>query len=411
MHLNKPKIRWPIDIHTQEVEGQHVIILNCPVGIAKEPLVLIASVGPLLGKFEGNETVEEIANAFSQQGATPELVLELAKLLDTHLFLESPNFYAREKEVKRKFKESDFREAALAGLSYPKDAAVLEVEIDKYLALGKSIQVKSKKPLRCLVAPHIDYRRGGAAYGKAYSPIKNEEHDLYILIGTSHKYSDLMFHLSRKDFGSPLGTLKCDKEFIDTLATKYGTERSFRDELLHKQEHSLELQLPFLKKQLSEAVIAPILVGNFYKMLSSPNKPQQIEEYESFVEALCYAIDSKTSEGKSVCFIAGVDMAHVGQEFGDTNKLSEKFMDEVRERDQVYIEAINKQNKEMMFEHIKEDGDARRICGFPTMYTVLDVFERLGINCNSQVFDYSQAVNYKKDCAVTFSSIGMYELD
>ena len=409
MHLQKPKIRWPIDIHTQEVEGQLVIILNCPIGISKEPLVLIAGVGPLLGQFEGNKTVEEIANEFSQHGASPELVLELAKLLDTHLFLESPSFFAAEQENKKKFAESNFREPALAGFSYPSDAGILELEIDKYLALGQSVQVKSKKPLKCLVAPHIDYRRGGTAYGKAYAPLKSEKHDLYILIGTSHKYSNLTFHLCKKDFRSPLGTLKCDKEFMDELASKYGVERSYKDELLHKKEHSLELQLPFLKRQIADAIIAPILVGSFYKILSSGQKPQETEEYESFVEALCYSLDKNTSQGKSICFIAGVDMAHIGQEFGDTGNLSQKFMDKVRERDNTYIEAINTQNKDLMFEHIKEDMDARRICGFPTMYTILDVFERLGINCDSQIFDYSQAVNYDKDCAVTFSSIGMYE--
>lgn len=409
MHINKPKLRWPINVNTHLIDGQHVIVLSCPIGVCSQPLALNAAIGPILAKFEGKETVEEIANLYSQQGATPELVLELAKLLDQNLFLESPSFYAAEKSVINNFKVSSVRESALAGLTYPANPEILTKEIDSFLKHGSILKFRDDLKLACLVAPHIDYKRGGSAYGKAYSAIKNLSHDLYILIGTSHKYSKLTFHLTKKDFNSPLGTLKCDKHFITSIAEKHGIERSFENEFLHKNEHSLELQLPFLKRQITIPKIAPILVGSFYKFLQSKVNPQDDEEYESFINALCESVENKRAEGNSLCFIAGVDMAHIGQEFGDSKRLSPEFLVEVKHQDQIYLDTILSQDKQSLFEHIKHDNDARRICGFPTMYTILDIMDRLNIKCESQVFDYNQAVNYERDCAVSFASIGMYE--
>jgi hypothetical protein len=42
------------------------------------------------------------------------------------------------------------------------------------------------------------------------------------------------------------------------------------------------------------------------------------------------------------------------------------------------------------------------------MYTVLDVFDRLGITYKTEIFDYRQAVDYKTECAVTFAGAGLY---
>lgn len=101
-------------------------------------------------------------------------------------------------------------------------------------------------------------------------------------------------------------------------------------------------------------------------------------------------------------------MAHVGRHFGDEKSLTPRFMEEVGKRDQQYLQAICSNDKEALFEHIAEDSDARKICGFPTMYTILDVSERLGWKLSSKIFDYQQAVHYKTDCAVTFAGMGMF---
>jgi AmmeMemoRadiSam system protein B len=404
-----PKLRWPIDIRMEHLEGQQVLLLTCPLGISPQPLVLVPGVGPILSRFEGTLSIDEITEQFAPYGIKLELVRELASLLDKHLFLANANFFAAEKNQKDQFLAAEVRPAALAGAGYSAVPEELTKEIEKYLAYANGMNSTPSGQMTGLVSPHIDYRRGGISYGLTYSHLQPHDHDLYVLIGTSHQYSKRMFHLTRKTFLTPLGNLPTDAGLVDTIATSYGVERSFADEFLHRREHSLELQLPFIHHLKKTPKVLPILVGSFHHLLNSGKLPNANEEYDAFACALTAALKTRIQAGQRICFIAGVDMAHVGQSFGDKEKLSPEFMHHVQERDKIYLDSITEHAKEKMFAHIAEDEDSRRICGFPTMYTVLDVLERLGTRYSTKVFDYRQAVDYSRECAVTFAGIGLYD--
>jgi len=403
-----PKLRWPVDIRLERVQSQEVLILLCPLGVSKAPLALTPAIAPVISCFEGNLSFQEILNRFSNQGLTEEILRQLIELLDQHLFLATPRFFAAQKQMHDEFSSASVREAALAGLSYSDSKAKLETEIDTYFANGKTV-LKARTDSMCgVMAPHIDYRRGSMCYGITYNHLKQEEHNLYILIGTSHQYSRHMFHLSAKDFNTPLGKLSCDREFVNKLAEEYGKDRSFADEILHKKEHSLELQTPFLKRLKVNPTIVPILVGSFHHIIHAAKAPEQFEEYDRFASSLTNCVRSFIKQGKKLCVVAGVDMAHVGKAFGDPSNLTPSSMEKIAERDQAYLQTLIKQDKKALFAHIAEDNDARRICGFPTMYTVLDLFDRLGVQYSAELFDYRQAVDYQSDCAVTFAGMGLY---
>lgn len=403
-----PKLRWPLDLRVESYDGQRILIVNCPIGVSPEPLILVEAAAPLVSSMDGSLSLDDLYNKFAPYGVTSAVIDELVTLLDRGLFLATPGYFAAEKEMKERYLQTPVRPAALSGLGYPASKALLETEIDQFLESGTSILTHDPAKLICLKSPHIDYRRGGKCYGKTYSFLRGAPHDLYILIGTSHQYSSQMFHLTRKHFQNPISTLPCNTEFVDTLAKRYGTERSFRDEFLHKKEHSLELQIPFMSRLLGEPKIVPILVGGFYQMLKGSKLPQEYDEYEAFAASLAETLSEWKKSGRTFCFIAGVDMAHVGQHFGDAESLNPEFMEEIRTRDMQYLDAIQKQDKASLWSHIAEDSDARRICGFPTMYTIVDVLERLGERYSSDLYDYSQAVDYATDCAVTFAGMGMY---
>jgi AmmeMemoRadiSam system protein B len=331
-------------------------------------------------------------------------------MLDNGLFLVSPRFSEAERRVREDFLKSPTRPPALAGLSYARSAAALNGELDRYLEHAKDAKLSTAPSgsMAGLVAPHIDYRRGQVSYGITYKRLSEPRHDLYVLIGTSHQFSRGLFHLTSKDFETPIGPLPCDREFIGKLADGYGTVRAFSDELLHRREHSLELQTPFIRRLHGEARIAPILVGSFHHMLGSGKLPHEYDEYEAFTATFASLIKKRRANGQRVCVIAGVDMAHIGKHFGDKEALTAEKMAHIAERDRQYLDAILAHDKLRLFSHIEEDGDARRICGFPTMYTVLDAFERAGMRYRGELFDYRQAVDYAADCAVTFAGVGMY---
>ena len=406
--LEYPKLRWPIDLRIERVEQQEILLVTCPLGISPQPLGLVAAVAPIVSEFEGRLSVDEITAKFAQYGVQRKLITELVAMLDTALFLESPRYFEAERRLRDDFAKSSTRPAALAGLSYPADRVTLEKEIDAWLSHGTTPLAQPGRSMIGLMAPHIDYRRGGLCYGKTYTSLRSERHDLYILIGTAHQYSRHLFHLSAKDFASPLGTLPCDQLFVGKLAGLYGAERSFADEILHRREHSLELQAPFLRRLKDQPRIVPILVGGFHQMVSAHRLPSEFEVYESFVGGLAECLKERLQNGERICFLSGVDMAHVGRHFGDTTALNAAFMEQIAERDHQYLDCINRHDKRGLFEHIALDNDARRICGFPTMYTVLDCLERLGLRYETELIDYRQAVDYTTDCAVTFAGLAMY---
>ncbi len=403
-----PKLRWPLDLRIEKLDDQEALIIRCPFGITKQPLVLMAAVAPIVSCLEGHMSVDDIVGKFAQYGATKEIIEKIINTLDENLLLEGTKFRVAEAEMKENFLKAAVRPAALAGLSYPGEPALLEAQLDHYLSNASGLRERPNDKMITLVSPHIDYRRGGIAYGVTYSHLRQEAHDLYIVIGTAHQASRGMFYLSNKHFATPLGELPCDLEFVEELAKLYGHDRSFIDQFLHKQEHSLELQLPFMQRVGVKAKIVPILVGSFYHMLRTQKAPQGFDEYESFVGALSEAMQKRINSGARVCIVAGVDMAHIGRAFGDKGQLTPEFMSTIEARDRIYLDSIKEQNKHKLFMHIVEDMDARRICGFPTMYTVIDTFDRLNIRYKAELFDYRQAVDYKTDCAVTFAGMGLY---
>lgn len=403
-----PKLRWPVDLRMEKIDGNEYLVVNCPLGVSPSPLVLIGAVAPIVASFDGAMSIDAIVAKFAPYGVQAPIVQELIALLDNGLFMATPRFFEAEKQMKEEFLHAETRPPSLAGRSYPDVRPLLEAEVDRYLGEGPLVVPATSAPMAGLVSPHIDYRRGGACYGVTYNYLRGLTHDLYLIMGTSHQYSQRLFHLTRKHFENPLGLLRCDREIVDEVALRHGKERSFADEFLHKREHSLELQIPFLSRVAGSPDIMPILVGSFHQMAISGRSPSENEEYESFVGSLTESLRTRMRAGKRICIIAGVDMAHVGQSFGDSSPLTPERMAGIEHRDREYLETIVAQDKARMFAHIAEDGDARRICGFPTMYTIIDLFDRLGIRYKAEVYDYRQAVDYPTECAVTFAGVGLY---
>ena len=405
--LKYPRLRQPVEVRLEKIQGQEVLVLRCPLGVSPIPLVLVPAVAPVIANFDGKTSVEEISERLSQYGATLDLVQKLVGIIDENCFLESPRFYEAARRLNEEFTNSNLRAATLAGHGYATEAAALAAELSGYFSLtGDGIPQNGK--LLALIAPHIDYRRGHLCYARTYKQLLSEPDTLCIVLGTSHQYSRNLFHLTRKNFACPLGDFQCDREFVDRLAAGYGEKRSFADEILHRREHAIELQLPFLRHTLNPSRMVGILVGSCAAMYQAGADPALYEPYESFVQVMVQLVQERQQAGERVLFIAGVDMAHLGRAFGDKGALDAGILAQAETRDRQYMNLIAAGDPALLAAHIAEDGDQRRVCGFPTIYTLLDVLKRLGLRCRTEVFDYSQAVDYPNDCAVTCAGIGMY---
>jgi MEMO1 family protein len=160
------------------------------------------------------------------------------------------------------------RKAMYAGSFYPKTIESLNKMLEDCFTakLGPgAVPVKPKnpaKPLKAVIVPHAGYAYSGMAAAWAYSAISDcDVPDLFIIIGPSH--SSGRSGISLDTFETPLGMVRSDQEFAKALIKK-GTIRV--DEELHIDEHSIEVQLPFLQFALgnrSEKIkILPFLVSH-----------------------------------------------------------------------------------------------------------------------------------------------------
>lgn len=108
-----------------------------------------------------------------------------------------------------------------------------------------------------LIVPHAGYQFSGSTAAHAYKLLHPREFERVVLIGPSH-FADLgAVAASDKDFfATPLGNVPLDREFLERLNTSLALNWFTRD-----QEHSLEVQLPFLQTTLGDFKLVPLLMS------------------------------------------------------------------------------------------------------------------------------------------------------
>lgn len=151
------------------------------------------------------------------------------------------------------------RPTAVAGQFYPVSAVILSKEIDSLLENAESRQFKN---IRAIITPHAGYVFSGEVAASAFSQIDPErKYERIFLIGASHRvYLNGASINDRENYKTPLGTIEVDVELAKRLI-KQNKIFQFSEEADH-QEHSLEVQLPFLQKTLKNPFkLVPIIIG------------------------------------------------------------------------------------------------------------------------------------------------------
>jgi MEMO1 family protein len=150
------------------------------------------------------------------------------------------------------------RQSAVAGLFYPDDRQELQQQISSFLKLAK-IDHQHSTP-RALIVPHAGYIYSGLSAAFAYNTlVKTQLIKRVILLGPAHRVAvEGMAVPSSSIFNTPLGDIPLDQEEIHRLINN---GLAFTSDLAHEQEHSLEVQLPFLQTILPSFKLVPIVVG------------------------------------------------------------------------------------------------------------------------------------------------------
>jgi MEMO1 family protein len=152
------------------------------------------------------------------------------------------------------------RAPAVAGMFYSDKPQELAANVRSFVAAASSTP-PAKAP-KAIVAPHAGYIYSGPVAGSAYAALalRGAEVERVILVGPSHRVAFSGLATSGAAvFETPLGPMHVDREAVAQLTSKH-LAREF--ESPHQNEHSLEVQLPFLKQVCPDARIVPILSGD-----------------------------------------------------------------------------------------------------------------------------------------------------
>lgn len=425
-----------------------MLCLQDPQNICDKALFLPPPLHFILSFFDGRHSVLDIQAEYMRKFGEflfTEKIEEIIRQLDETFFLEGERFQEAQRQKEEAFRKSCFREAAFSGKSYEKEQGKLRAQLSEYFTgpegpgplpeKGEKGPVRKDgmlcppfserysnsdsqlprclertgfsngvKGLRGVIAPHIDFQRGGPCYAFAHreiwiSPLP----DCFILFGTAHVPMKHPFSMTRKSFITPLGQLEVDRELVDAIQSRC-REDFFMDEGIHRTEHSIEFQCVFLRYLYPGPTpirIVPILSGSFHEMMERGIPPIDLPSVRRFIEAIQ---ESVSLLGRKVCCIASADLAHVGLQFGDRDGIGEYDLRILEEEDRDMLSHLERADEEGFYAFISGERDRRRICGLPAIYTALKV---MGAE-KGRLLKYGQAFTPEARSVVSFAGMAFY---
>jgi len=371
-----PRLR-AVEAFPTVVDGREVICLRDPSGLTEAVLTMPRPVVAVLALLDGTRTVADVqADLMRRHGqlVAREQLQAIVDTLERHLFLEGGRLEAERARVAEAFRASRVRPAAHAGKAYAGEAAALASELDGFFVHpeGPGPRGSRRAPtLRGLIAPHIDFHRGGPAYAWAYKAVAEaSDADCFIVFGTAHAGLDGQpFAATAKAYDTPLGPVAVDEEVLTALVRRAPGDL-FAAEPAHRAEHSIELQavcLRYLARE-REIRIVPLLASFVHECLARGREPAAEPSVASVLDAVR---ETMATVPRRYCLVAGADLAHVGPRFGDAEPVSRTRLARIEAEDRALLSLVESVDPGGFVTSVAVDGDSRRICGLSPIYAVL----------------------------------------
>jgi len=238
------------------------------------------------------------------------------------------------------------RRPTACGRFYSADEIALRKEVEEY------VPEKGDRKAIAVVVPHAGYDFSGRTAGVVFSEV--EVPDTTIILGPNHWGSGSDFAImSEGSWDMPFGEAKIDSEVAASL--KEGCHFLQDDAAAHQNEHSLEVEVPFLQYVNPSVQIVPIAIGSMD---------------ERMLDALgtCIA-ETIQNLDKEILIVASTDMSH-------TEHSNPAKQEEVRRKDMMAIEAILELDAGRLLRVVRE----KRItmCGSAPVAAGITAAKRLG---------------------------------
>jgi hypothetical protein len=238
------------------------------------------------------------------------------------------------------------RTAAVAGSWYPGTARAISAEVDRYLMAAGDLSAPGR--VVALLSPHAGLQYSGpvAAYG--YSLLRGRSPLSVVLVGPSHReaFEGVAVH-AHGAWRTPLGEAPIDEPLAETLLD--AAAGLFEDALVHRDEHSLEMQMPFLQRLVGELKIVPAMMGT-----------QSRREVDALAEALGRALNGRSD----VVMVASSDLSHFYP------------ADVASREDAVVVEQVRRFDTDALMRRLEERQNVA--CGGGPMVAVMRAARSLG---------------------------------
>ncbi len=193
------------------------------------------------------------------------------------------------------------RRAVVAGSFYEGNAEALRAQVESCF-LHKfgpqklpTIDPNGPRQILGLICPHAGYIYSGAVAANAFFSLANDgKPKTFVILGPNHTgYGTGLSAMNEGTWRTPLGDVEIDTELANAIAQE--TNILDMDEVAHKHEHSIEVQLPFLQ----------YIYGKDFKFVPICFLMQDLESATEIGRAL-----AETLANKNAVVIASSDFTH-----------------------------------------------------------------------------------------------------
>ena len=205
---------------------------------------------------------------------------------------------------------------------------------------GLPVPCASRRPLCGLIAPHIDFHRGGPTCAWAYRALlEASDADLFVILGTCHGGMPDPFAATLKPYDTPLRPTEVDRGAFEALQRRSGHDL-LASQTVHRSEHSIEFQAVMVRRLLGERpfTILPVLASFLHEVVWAGGAPEADPRVTRFLGA-------------------------------EPNTAA--FLDRVAREDRAMLGPVTAGDAPGFFASVAADGDSRRICGLSPIYAFL----------------------------------------
>ncbi len=265
------------------------------------------------------------------------------------------------------------REPAVAGFFYPSDPKILREEVETYLGKISAL----RRPLG-VISPHAGYRYSGATAGKLFASIEVPES--VIILGPKHtRYGAESAIMTEGSWAMPCGEVPIDSPLAQALEA--AIPELTVDAQAHAQEHSLEVQIPFLKVRQPHLKIVPIALAY-----------RSFEACQPIAQGIAHLLKNWS---EPVLIVASSDMNHF------------ENIDVTREKDQKAIQKIEALDPQGLHEVCRREDIS--MCGVIPATILLLVARELRAS-KAELIHYDTSATQSGDLSrvVGYASLAIY---